>query len=341
MNKKTIPHISLELNNSCNQDCVFCYNHIPHSTPAQKSNYTKIKRLLKAIYSQAQVQNITFTGGEPLLESRLSELVLYAKMKKSITSIISNGTLFTEENISNLLTVKNNLFQLPIHSADSQIHDKMTRLPGSHIKSSKAILRLSQSGAVIVAVVVLTKHNIERISNTLEYIQRLGISQISIDRYNIGGKSVNNFQDILPTSLELKNAYHLINEISLQNKLIISSNVCTPHCILDPREFPHIKFGNCAANPLQFPLTADLEGNLRVCNHSPKIAGNIYEQNIFDILNSSYVKSWAENIPSFCCDCGLWLLCRGGCRAAAEQSGLNNSYPDPIIEKLKNKATNF
>ena len=100
MAKLQLPHIAIEVNNSCNQDCVFCYNHIPHNQLESNSSFKKVKTLLKKIYSKADVYNIVFTGGEPLLDSRISEIVLYAKMHKSTTTIITNGTLLNEENVS-------------------------------------------------------------------------------------------------------------------------------------------------------------------------------------------------------------------------------------------------
>lgn len=334
MAKGEIAHIAIELNNSCNQDCVFCYNHEPHSALSTKSVYTTAKKLLKQLYSQAKIFNVTFTGGEPLLEKRLPEIVLFARMNNSMTTIISNGTLFNDEMLQNLLTVKNDLYQLPIHSADTAIHDKMTALPGSHKKSTETLKILKENGANVVAVIVLTKYNIKGISACLDFITDLGIKTISVNRYNIGGKNVASYSDIIPDHQELIKTYKIINDSAKQNGLNVSSNVCTPHCLLKPADFPHIRFGNCASEPLQFPLTVDLKGNLRVCNHSPHVAGNIFKQNIFEILKSDYVTSWNKNIPKFCADCKHWKVCRGGCRAAAEQIGLDNSHPDPAVKLI-------
>jgi pyrroloquinoline quinone biosynthesis protein E len=334
MDKSVVPHIAIELNNSCNQDCIFCYNHIPHQDVLLLDNYNKIKRVLKQIFSQAKVGSVTFTGGEPMLEPRLAELVLYAKMNNSLTTIISNGTLFNDENIANLRVVKNDLFQLPIHSADSEIHDKMTGLRGSHSKSLSSISQLLKEGANVVAVIVITRMNSLNIDKTIEFIVSLGISQISVDRYNIGGKNKSSYSRILPDVEELRNAYSLINSTAKRLNLKISSNVCTPHCVINPVDFPFIRFGNCPENPLHFPLTINIDGDLRVCNHSPIVAGNIFKQNISEIVKSQYVKSWNENTPDFCNNCSLWKACRGGCRAASEQMGGNNSMADPIIKNL-------
>lgn len=331
MDKLMIPHIALEVNNSCNQDCVFCYNHIPHETLKSKSNYSELIKVLKKLYSQLKIESISFTGGETLLESRLEELVLFAKMKKSLTTIISNGTLFTDERIKNLVQLKNDLFQLPIHSATSTQHDLMTGLPGSHSKSVTAITKLKKEGANVVAVIVLTKLNAADISKTIEFVVELGITQISVDRYNIGGKNKDKYQQILQDVSELRKAYEEINLISKKLHLNVSSNVCTPHCVINPANYPFVLFGNCPENPLHFPITININGDLRVCNHSPVIAGNIFKQKVSDIINSDYVNTWKTNVPEPCQACSMWQNCRGGCRAASEQTGTSNKMADPII----------
>ncbi len=331
MTKLLLPHIALELNNSCNQDCVFCYNHLEHQELNSGGNYKRLIKVLKQIYSDISVGSITFTGGEPMLEPRLVELVLYAKMKKSLTTIISNGTLFSDAKIKELLLVKNDLFQLPIHSYIADVHDRMTGLQGSHKKSIEAIRKLLAANSYVVAVIVLTRYNMENIDKTMQFIAELGINQISVDRYNIGGKNKYKYREILPDKDEIKKAYILINSTAKSLNLKLSSNVCTPHCFLSPVDFPFIRFGNCPEDPLHFPITVDCDGGVRVCNHSPIIAGSIFKEKLADILDSQYVKSWNKNIPDLCADCDLWKNCRGGCRAASEQTGGTNSMVDPII----------
>ena len=39
----------------------------------------------------ADVEQVTFTGGEPFLAERFSELVLYTRMKRKQVAIITNG----------------------------------------------------------------------------------------------------------------------------------------------------------------------------------------------------------------------------------------------------------
>ena len=79
------------------------------------------------------------------------------------------------------------------------------------------------------------------------------------------------------------------------------------------------------------PYTLDTGGNLRFCNHSPVVMGNIFDDSIDSILASTYLEDWRCTVPGYCSECDLYTKCYGGCRAAAEQLGLSLYHPDPIL----------
>lgn len=89
------------------------------------------------------------------------------------------------------------------------------------------------------------------------------------------------------------------------------------------------------------PLTLDLLGNLRLCNHSPTVMGNIFKLKIEDILNSEKVKFWHSTIPDYCTDCKRYSKCKGGCRAASEQLGYSLKKIDPIVNILRKDRTYY
>ena len=122
--------------------------------------------------------------------------------------------------------------------------------------------------------------------------------------------------------------------------LDVVSGVCTPHCLLDPEEYPHVRFGSCGTEAYRRPLTFDVEGNVRMCNHSPRVMGNVYRQPLEEILFSDYACSWESGRAAFCEECGRGERCRGGCRAAAEQVGGTLRDADPVTRELSLKPFN-
>ena len=82
-----------------------------------------------------------------------------------------------------------------------------------------------------------------------------------------------------------------------------------------------------------------MHGNIRYCNHSPEILGNVYKNKISDILKSDKLKKWAKTEPVFCKNCSEKELCQYGCMAASQQMGYGLEREDSIVSiyGIKNK----
>jgi len=331
--KLQLPNISIELTDKCNLACRYCYNiwKIPGVEHESFNSYKKAVRALTRIFSQADVRNVTLTGGEPFLAERIKEIALFCRMEGKTVTVISNGFKGTPNDYESLVAMGITLFEFPIHSADETIHDFITQVKGSWKKSVDSIRKVQSFNGYPVPVIVLTKYNIEVLGETLDFIASLGLNRIMMNRYNIGGCGVAAPFSVSATPQQLRKAFGTANRRAKELELVISSNVCSPDCLLNPADYRNILFGHCSKDVLNKPVTMDINGNVRLCNHSPVVAGNIFEQTIEEILYSPYARSWNEIIPEYCASCNSWEKCRGGCRAASEQCGLGLGHVDPIM----------
>lgn len=331
--KPTIDHIIFEVTGTCNQSCKFCYNYWKRPGELDKSmnSYKKAYKTLKRLYKQVKPESIVFTGGEPLLAERFNELVLFAKIKRSYVTIISNGTAVIFEEYKTLQKLKVGHFQIPLLSHNAETHDKITGVTGSWEKALSLMKSLLDSGVFLVTPIIITKDNVGDVGKTISLAAKLGIKNIMLNRYSIGGNGLNFQSSIIPDKADLQKAFHEANEIAAKGEISITSNVCTPYCILNPELYKHIAFVECSNNHKDKPITVDIEGNVRICNHSPVVMGNIYETNFNEIIETDYIKSWARTIPEFCSKCNVFPKCQGGCRGASEQLGLSITHEDPLI----------
>jgi radical SAM protein with 4Fe4S-binding SPASM domain len=331
--KFQLPHISIEITSQCNLACRYCYNpwkRPGHSSPV-KNSYPKAMKLLKHLFKIAEIDHVTFTGGEPFLAERFAEIVLYTRLKKKTITLISNGNIASDEDYKTMLSLGVGLFEFPLHSRDPKIHDSMTCARGSWERAMHSMKFVTEHGGYVVPVIVITRANYLQVSDTLTFLNKLGYSRIMLNRYNIGGTGIGHPEDLALAGEELKNTFRQAHETCEKLQLSVTSNVCTPFCLLNPGDYPRIGFGSCSTNVLQKPLTLDLDGQLRLCNHSPVIAGNIFKDKLETILSSAYVNDWVRMVPAICKDCTLWAKCLGGCRAASEQLGLTLDTVDPIL----------
>lgn len=334
--KTALPHISFETETRCNLQCRYCYNiwKMPGGEFPGEVTYRKARRVLKKLYRRAKVDHFTFTGGEPLLFDRLAELVLFVRLKGSTVTLISNGNAGTEADFKMLIKLGVGLFEFPFHSIDAEIHDRMAGVEGAHEKSKATIEMVQRLGGRVVAVIVLTRHNIPTLKETLLRLKEMKVASIMLNRFNIGGAGIQWAEDLMPSLQELRDAFALVEKTIVEHKISLTSNVCTPICVLNPKDYPHIGFGHCSSDPKLKPITLDHHGNIRLCNHSPVYAGNIMESSFEEIFSNDYVKSWDEKEPDFCTGCALYADCFAGCRAAAEQMGRTIHGADPVLEMV-------
>jgi radical SAM protein with 4Fe4S-binding SPASM domain len=334
--KNKLSRIIFEVCTTCSLDCRYCYNiwKIPGNNHGHYNSYSRAKRALKKLFKQAEINHITFSGGEPLLAERFLELVLYCRLKSKSVTIITNGNSGNAAAYKELHEMRVNLFELPFHSAKPEEHDYLTRVPGSWDKVVRSMDEMLDIGAKVVCVIVITRANHSSLTETLGFLHKKGIKQVMLNRFNIGGSGIAEKKNLLLTKQELKSFFRLAGELGKKYKLLLSSNVCTPRCIIEPADFPNIRFSYCYPEISGKPITMDIFGNLRVCNHSPVIIGNIFKSSLEEIFSSEYAESWVNIIPDYCKECGKYSRCFGGCRAAAEQLGLTLKEPDPVISEL-------
>lgn len=111
----------------------------------------------------------------------------------------------------------------------------------------------------------------------------------------------------------------------------ISCSIAMPPCLLDTKRYKRLTFGFCAAGTKRAYYTLDPLGNVRPCNHSPTILGNIRETTLADMLPGETMRRFCAARPAFCGGCKLEDLCQGGCKAAAEACFGDVSAADPFL----------
>lgn len=324
----------IEMTPLCNLRCVHCYNWWKHESTAHPDpgSYKRAFRLLNHLIQKTTIKRITFTGGEPCISERFVELVLHAKLKGKRVTIITNGngpaTVYGQ-----LAKMKVDMMEFSIHSSDPEVHDRITGLSGSWEKAVANMKQMMENGIYVTPVIVITSLNYQTAEDTIRFFHRMGINSIMVNRYNIGGEGLNH-PNLSAKPEQLKDTFRRLNQYAEKHAINLFSGVCTPFCLLNPEDYPHIRFGTCSPDVYHRPLTFDLDGNLRLCNHSPVKVGNIYNQPLSDIFANPYISEWDDLDITFCKKCVHLHHCKGGCRAASEQMGQSLKCEDPIISAL-------
>jgi len=327
--------ILFEVTPRCNLSCRYCY--VPWDAPHPRleapadDHFDQADRTLAVLLKQARVGSVTMTGGEPMLQQRLPELALRCRLAGCAVNVITNGTVGTPATYAPLAKLGVSLFELPLHARDPEIHDGLAAQPGAHALVLESVAALRDLGAEVVGVIVLTRENAAQVADTLAFHAELGIGRTMLNRFNPGGRGLANVRALLPSADELNEAFNAAEAVSGQLGLRVTSNVGLPHCLVDPRDFPHLSMTSCSADTNRRPLALDLDGGLRFCNHSPVVFANIHRDQPGTWLTGDYLAGWRDTVPAACAQCHRFPECFGGCRAASEQMGGTLADVDPLL----------
>ena len=330
-----IDNIVFELTQACNQCCRFCYNYWRDGhTPLPAPDPSQARKTLKKLLSQATVGTVSFSGGEPMLLKNVHDLALTARFKGSRVNVLTNGTLLTPDALENFLSLGVGAIQIPLLSHRPEIHEHLTGLPGSWQKAVDALSRVAgrlPKGAF--AVLVITKVNAPDIPGTLQLLYDKGVRNVMVNRFNIGGMGLLHTKELVLDARTLKKAFADVEAFaSAHPDMHFVSGVCTPLCLMDTRQYPHIRFTACSTDFTRRPVTVNYLGDVRFCNHSPFVQGNIHEKNISGILTDPENVARYSVLPEKCQGCELLKRCGGGCRAASEQVYGRFDRLDPVLE---------
>ena len=332
-----IDNVVFELTQACNQCCRFCYNYWRDcSTPLPAPDPRLARRTLKKLLSQASVGTFSFSGGEPMLLRNVADLALAARFKGSNVNVLTNGTLLTPLMLENFVNIGIGAVQVPLLSCRKEVHEHLTGLPGSWEKAVDALKRVAEvlpKGAF--AVLVITKVNAPDVPGTLQLIRDLGVRSVMVNRFNIGGMGLKHSSELILDAPTLKRAFADVEAFAAAHTdMHFVSGVCTPLCVLDTAPYPHIQFTWCSTDFSRRPVAVSYAGDVRFCNHSPHVIGNIYDRPIGDILTDPAAVERYSGVPDRCRDCSFLSRCNGGCRAASEQVYGSFAEADPVLEIL-------
>lgn len=134
--------LQLDLTLRCNLGCVHCY-----ICPDRQEMLALplVERLLEEARGLGTLF-LLVSGGEPLLHPQLLPILERACRLRYAVKLSTNGTLLTAELAARLADLGLLEVGCSVYSADPQVHDRITGLPGSHARTLAGIRMLRAAG---------------------------------------------------------------------------------------------------------------------------------------------------------------------------------------------------
>jgi hypothetical protein len=106
-------------------------------------------------------------------------------------------------------------------------------------------------------------------------VMMAGASELLYKRVNMGGANLAADKSLFVTPAMIARNLEALDSISGQYGFRVRADVVIEPCVVDIRRYKHVKFGFCPLAGSNSAFVIDPCGNVRICEHSPEILGNI------------------------------------------------------------------
>jgi MoaA/NifB/PqqE/SkfB family radical SAM enzyme len=185
----------IEVTRACNLKCTHCLNNSGNII----SNQLSTNELVNLIqdFSKSGIQEIRFTGGEPLVFPDIYKLITLASENGIYTSIGTNGNLINETVAKKLKDAGLKKAVVSIDGTKEQ--NDLIRGSGSYEKAIAALNYLKQEGIAVRVNSVILRSNIEDVIAFAKELHKNKI-QLFIRRFIESGRGANLINNTLSKS---------------------------------------------------------------------------------------------------------------------------------------------
>ena len=282
--KPRLNAIQFELTSRCNERCIHCY------IPNGKKNVGKdmpVEKVFSLIDEFAEMGglHITLSGGEVFVHKDIIPIIEYCREKDMMISILSNLIALRDEQIPFIKNANISLLQTSLYSMDPDVHDMITTVKGSQVKTKVAIEKLVAADIPVQISCPVMKANYKGYTDVLQYAQSLRC------------KAQTDFIMMAQSDFDTSN---LANRISLEETEVLLRNIIKwdidykEHTLKQKSVAEEIEYDieRYARQPLCGAGINDCcvteNGDVYPCSGwQAMVCGNVYRQSLREIWESS------------------------------------------------------
>jgi MoaA/NifB/PqqE/SkfB family radical SAM enzyme len=299
LRKNVLRKVEMGITFDCNATCERCSSHKMRDNNKKKLTTDEIKKVGQACIDLGMIQ-FNLTGGEPLLNKDIFEIIKAFQPKKTFITINTNGSLLTEALILKLRDEGVDKIKLSFDSPVAEEHDKLRGIPGlyNHLIKMLDVIKETKGIDAQLSTVVIRENVNHRIWDLIKLAEKYNTT-LGLTIAARSGKWVNN-PDVLLTD---------------EQRNILPELIKHPRVLRDT-EAGYLK-ARCPAGNEELYITC--YGDIIPCPLVQLSFGNVKEKSLRSIWDKMTGFSEFKKARRMC--------------LAAEDKDFINKYVEPIKEK--------
>lgn len=156
----------LRLGFRCNQDCAFCWQGRSWPEPPPEFYEIWLREMV-----DAGIERIVITGGEPTLNRDLVRLVGIASSRGALVSLQTNAIMLGRRDLAAQLHAAGLVeASVSLHAGDAETSDRMTRAPGTFVRTVAGIEAALEAGLGVNLTCVVERDNVAVLGEQARFI---------------------------------------------------------------------------------------------------------------------------------------------------------------------------
>lgn len=327
---KPVVTAMLELTYRCSEQCVHCYNPGASRNDTEESrrhdffelSLADYKRIIDELYEEGVV-DICLSGGDPFSYQYIWDIIKYLYAKDIAFEIFTNGQNLHGK-CGELSRYYPSAVGISLYSSDAKIHDAITRVKGSFLKSMETIQELYELSVPLEIKCCIMRKNFKTYSGVADIAKRYGGTlQLECNIFDSmdGDSCVSHYQRLTPEQMELTLR-------DPENPLYVgyeNLDVCV--------QKKDLSAPACSAGNQFFCVTPD--GNLVPCSSFHAKIGNLKESSLKELLGgNAELKQWQDLSLGQYEECGTHAYC-DFCKLCP---GLNFAEHGTVLKAAENNC---
>jgi len=314
--------IQWHLTENCNLSCRHCYQG---ERGTDEMPLADIKRTIAEAtdminawsedYGVAFSRSINITGGEPLLRRDLFTILDEVRKQGFDCSLLTNGTLVTNDIAKTLVDLKITGVQVSIEGPE-EIHDSI-RGKGSFTASALGVEHLVDAGVPVTINATLSSLNASSLKHVIAFASHVGARRIGFSRLVPAGKGRALLSRMLRPD-EVKELYESVLPLEIGALEIVTGDPVAAQMKKPSNgDAGNTAMSGCSAGVAGLTILAS--GNVMPCRRLPLSLGNVRRDSLREIWATSPILEALRDRSRYkgkCGTCHRWAHCRG-CRAIA------------------------